>query len=207
LICRYTTASRREFPGDDECIPAKVSNMTVRAFENQSPRIAATAFVDPSALVIGDVEIGPDSSVWPMVLIRGDIHEIRIGARSNIQDGTIVHVTHASAFNPSGFPTHVGDDVTIGHQVILHGCTIKDRVLVGMGAVIMDGAVVEPDVVIGGGSLVPQGKLLESGFLYVGSPVRQVRKLKASELAFLKYSAGTYAELKERHRASLQEPD
>lgn len=180
-----------------------VTGMTIRIFDTHFPRIDTTAFVDPSALVIGDVEIGQDSSVWPMVVIRGDIHEIRIGARSNIQDGTIVHVTHASAFVPKGFPTYVGDDVTVGHQVILHGCTIKDRVLVGMGTVIMDGSVVESDVVIGGGSLVPQGKVLESGFLYVGSPVRQVRKLKDSELAFLKYSAKNYAELKERHRESL----
>ena len=173
--------------------------MTLRTFESFTPSIDDSAFVDSTALVIGQVVIGKDSSIWPYSVIRGDIHRIAIGARSSIQDGTIVHVTHDGPFNPGGFATTIGDDVTVGHKVMLHGCTIGDRVLIGMGAIIMDGAVVESNVVVGGGGLVPPGKRLESGFLYVGSPVRQIRMLSDKELAFFTYSAGKYVELKNRH--------
>lgn len=175
--------------------------MTLRTFESFTPSIADTAFVDNSALVIGQVVIGQDSSVWPYSVIRGDIHRIVIGARSNIQDGTIVHVTHDGPFNPGGFATTIGDDVTVGHKVMLHGCAIGDRVLIGMGSIIMDGVLVESNVVVGGGSLVPPGKRLESGFLYVGSPVKQIRKLSDKELSFFAYSAGKYVELKDRHKS------
>lgn len=176
--------------------------MTIETFENLTPQLADGVFVHASAVVIGDVHIGKDSSVWPMTVIRGDIHKIRIGERSSIQDGSVLHVTHAGPFNPDGFACQVGDDVTVGHKVMLHGCTIRDRVLVGMGAIIMDGAVVESDVVIGGGSLVPPGKVLESGYLYVGSPVKQARPLNEREKAFFLYSAGKYRELKDRYLAS-----
>ena len=174
--------------------------MAVRSFENHSPAIDASAFIDPTALVIGDVAVGGDSSVWPMAVIRGDIHQIRIGRRSSIQDGTVIHVTHAGPFNPGGFPTMIGDEVTVGHKVMLHGCVIGNRVLVGMGAIIMDGVIVESEVVIGGGSLVPPGKTLESGYLYVGSPVRQVRQLTDKELEYFAYTAGKYVELKDRYK-------
>ena len=177
--------------------------MSIRAFENHTPAIDNTAFVDPSAVVIGDVIIGRDSSVWPMAVIRGDIHRIRIGSRSSIQDGSVIHVTHAGPFNPDGFPTLIGDEVTIGHKVMLHGCVIGDRVLVGMGAILMDGVTVEPEVVIGGGSLIPPGKTLASGYLYVGSPAKQVRKLTDRELAYFSYTSGKYVELQQRHRQSL----
>ncbi|MBC52772.1 MAG: gamma carbonic anhydrase family protein [Gammaproteobacteria bacterium] len=173
--------------------------MTIQAFETHTPRLADGVFVDDSALVIGDVEIGADSSVWPMTVIRGDIHRIRIGERSSIQDGSVMHVTHAGPFNPDGYPCTVGNDVTVGHKVMLHGCTIHDRVLVGMGATVMDGAVVEADVIIGAGSLVPPGKTLESGYLYVGSPVKQARPLNDDEKSFFLYSAKKYKELKDRY--------
>jgi len=175
--------------------------MTLRSFESFTPAIASTAFVDSTALVIGQTCIGEDSSIWPFVVVRGDIHRISIGARSNIQDGTVIHVTHDGPFNPGGFPTTIGDDVTIGHKVMLHGCTIGDQVLIGMGAIVMDGAVVESQVVVGGGSLVPPGKRLESGFLYVGAPVKQMRRLTEREMAYFTYSAGKYVELKDRHMA------
>lgn len=178
--------------------------MAVRSFENHSPIIDSSAFIDPTALVLGDVVIGRDSSVWPMAVIRGDIHQIRIGNRSSIQDGTIIHVTHSGPFNPGGFPTQIGDEVTVGHKVMLHGCVIGNRVLVGMGAIIMDGVTVESEVVIGGGSLVPPGKTLASGYLYVGSPVKQVRKLTDKELEYFSYTAGKYVELKDRHRVAHQ---
>lgn len=175
--------------------------MAIETFEQITPLLSAGAFVHNSAVVIGDVHIGPDSSVWPMATIRGDIHQIRIGARSSIQDGAVLHVTHDGPFNPGGFPCVVGDDVTVGHKVMLHGCTIQSRVLIGMGTIVMDGAVVESEVVIGGGSLVPPGKRLESGFLYVGSPVKKIRELSEQEKSFFLYSAGKYRELKDRYLA------
>ncbi len=175
--------------------------MAIESFEQTTPLLSAGVFVHNSAVVIGDVHIGPDSSVWPMATIRGDIHQIRIGARSSIQDGAVLHVTHDGPFNPGGFPCVVGDDVTVGHKVMLHGCTIQNRVLIGMGTIVMDGAVVESEVVIGGGSLVPPGKRLESGFLYVGSPVKKIRELSEQEKSFFLYSAGKYRELKDRYLA------
>jgi carbonic anhydrase/acetyltransferase-like protein (isoleucine patch superfamily) len=177
--------------------------MSLRPFEGYTPNIDPTSFIDSTALIIGNVSAGPDSSFWPMVVVRGDIHQIRIGARSNIQDGTVIHVTHDGPFNPGGYGTVIGDDVTVGHKVMLHGCTIEDRALIGMGAIVMDGAVVESDVVVGAGSLVPPGKRLESGFLYVGSPVKQIRRLTDRELAYFNYSARKYVELKDRHLRSI----
>lgn len=173
--------------------------MALRDFEGISPTVDDRVFVDDSAIVIGDVHIGVDSSVWPTAVIRGDIHRIRIGSRSSIQDGTVIHVTHDGPHNPGGFSTSVGDDVTVGHRVTLHGCTIRDRVLVGMGAVVLDGADVGPDVVIAAGALVPPGKRLESGYLYVGAPARQARPLTEEELRFFTYSSGKYVELKDRY--------
>jgi len=175
--------------------------MAIRTFQNHSPRLAERAFVDRSAVVLGDVEIGADSSVWPLTVIRGDMHRIRIGARSSVQDGSVLHITHAGPFNPDGFPLLIGDEVTIGHKVMLHGCTLGNRILVGMGSTIMDGAIVEDEVIIGAGSLVPPGKRLESGYLYVGSPVKQARALTEKERAFFPYSASNYVKLKDQHLA------
>ena len=158
-------------------------------------------FVDRSAVVIGDVELGDDSSVWPFALIRGDMHRIRIGARTSVQDGSVLHITHAGPFNPDGIPLLLGADVTIVHKVTLHGCTLGNRILVGMGSIVMDGVVVEDEVVIGAGSLVPPGKRLESGYLYVGSPVKQARPLSDKEKAFFTYSAANYVKLKDLHIA------
>lgn len=176
--------------------------MTIRTFQEHNPLLGMRAFVDPSAVVIGDVELGDDCSVWPLAAIRGDMHRIRIGARTSIQDGSVLHITHAGPFNPDGYPLEIGDDVTVGHKVILHGCRIGNRVLVGMGAIVMDGAVVEDEVVIGAGSLVPPGKRLLSGHLYVGSPVKQARPLSDKERAFFTYSAANYVKLKDQHMAA-----
>src|SRR5690554_1276621 len=173
--------------------------MAVRSFEKHSPVLGERVFIDETAVVIGYVHIGADSSIWPMTVVRGDIHRIRIGERTSIQDGSVVHVTHDGPFSPGGFPCVVGDDVTVGHKVMLHGCTIHDRVLVGMGATVMDDVVVESDVIIGAGSLVPLGKRLESGYLYVGSPVKRIRELTEDEKAFFVYTAGKYCELKDRY--------
>ncbi|WP_315808546.1 gamma carbonic anhydrase family protein [Pseudomonas sp. C9-3] len=175
--------------------------MTIRSYQGKTPSLGERVFVDASAVIIGDVEIGADSSVWPLVVIRGDMHRIRIGARTSVQDGSVLHITHAGPFNPDGFPLTIGDEVTIGHKVLLHGCTIGSRILVGMGSIVMDGAVIEDEVILGAGSLVPPGKVLESGFLYVGSPVKKARPLTDKERAFFSYTAGNYVKLKDQHIA------
>lgn len=169
--------------------------MSIRSHRNKQPLVADDAYIDPSAVVIGDVEIGGQSSVWPLAVIRGDIHRIRIGKRTNVQDGCVLHVTHAGPYHADGFPLLIGDDVTVAHKVMLHGCTIGNRVLVGMAAVIMDGAVVESEVVIGAGTLVPPGKVLASGYLYLGNPARQVRPLTEKEMSFFNYTAKRYVDL------------
>ncbi|HWK53367.1 MAG TPA: gamma carbonic anhydrase family protein [Hyphomicrobiales bacterium] len=173
--------------------------MTIRSYLDHYPTLGERAFVDDSAVVIGYVSIGADSSLWPMAVARGDVHTIRIGARTNIQDGSILHCTSPDSTPPDGFALQIGDDVTVGHKAVLHGCTIGNRVLIGMGTIVMDGAVVEDDVVVGGGSVVTPGKRLEAGGLYVGSPARRVRDLRTEELAFLRYSAEHYVKLKDLH--------
>lgn len=175
--------------------------MTIRTFNDISPQIHPTAWVDETALVIGDVSIGEDSSVWPMSVVRGDVNTITIGNRTNIQDGSVLHVNHESPYNP-GSKLLIGDDVTVGHRVILHGCTIEDTCLIGMAAVIMDDVVVGEGCVIGAGALIPQGKILEPGCLYVGSPAKRVRKLDDDVLEQLKYSAQHYVQNKNNHRNS-----
>ncbi|MCL4409171.1 MAG: gamma carbonic anhydrase family protein [Gammaproteobacteria bacterium] len=172
-----------------------------RPFKGKSPVLGEGAYVDSSAVIVGDIEIGADSSIWPLVAARGDVNHIRIGARTNVQDGSILHVTRTGPDDPTGFPLYIGDDVTVGHQVMLHGCTVGSRILIGMAAVIMDGAIVEDDVIIGGGSLVPPGKRLESGFLYVGSPVKKTRPLTNEERSFLVKSAANYVLLKNDYLA------
>jgi carbonic anhydrase/acetyltransferase-like protein (isoleucine patch superfamily) len=173
----------------------------IRPFKQSHPQIATSAWVDDSAVVIGDVTIGDDSNVWPMTVIRGDVNCITIGKRSNIQDGSVLHVTHAGK-HYDGSPLVIGDDVTVGHKVILHACTIGNRCLIGMGAIIMDKTVVEDDVIIGAGSLIAESKTLQSGYLYLGSPAKKIRQLTERELKFLRYSAEHYVELANEHRAS-----
>ncbi|HGJ5854628.1 gamma carbonic anhydrase family protein [Arsenophonus nasoniae] len=164
----------------------------IRPYLHLKPIIGNSVFIDPTAVVIGDVHISDNVSVWPLTVIRGDVNYISIGARTNIQDGSVLHVTHENKLNPQGYPLIIGEDVTIGHKVMLHGCTIGNRILVGMGSIILDGAKVDDDVVIGAGSLVTQGKKLESGYLYIGSPVKQIRKLTSEELKGLILSAANY---------------
>lgn len=170
--------------------------MTIRNYKDTSPSIDPTAYIDEAGLVIGDVFIGADSSVWPFAVVRGDVNRIRIGARSNIQDGTVVHVTHPYSEHPEGFAVTIGDDVTIGHNVTVHGCSIEDRCLVGIGATILDGAVLQPEVFLAAGSLVPEGTVLEGGFLWMGAPVKKKRELTEDELRWFGYSAKHYVSLK-----------
>ena len=172
----------------------------IRSYCGIDPTIPASAFVDETALVLGEVTLGEDVSIWPMAVLRGDVNRIEVGPRTNIQDATVVHVAHDGPFCPGGIPTQIGADVTVGHRAVVHACTVGDRVLVGMGAVIMDGASVGDDAIVGANALVPPGKVLEGGYLYVGSPVKAARPLTDREREHLRYSAAHYVRLAARHR-------
>ena len=174
----------------------------IRTFEGITPVIGASTFIDETAVVIGNVTIGEESSVWPTTVIRGDVNRITIGDRTSIQDGSVLHVNHDADYNPGGDPLSVGSGVTVGHKVMLHGCNIEDRCLIGMSSTILDKVVVESNTIIGAGSLVSPGKVLEGGYLYVGVPARQIRRLTDEELAYLDYAADFYAQLKSRHRVT-----
>jgi len=172
----------------------------VRSFRGKDPQIAAAAWIDASAIVVGDVTVGPRASIWPLCVIRGDVHRIEIGADTNIQDGTVLHVSHDSRFLPGGAPVIIHDQVTVGHQAVLHGCEIRDHCLIGIGARVLDRAVLEPRTMVGAGSLVPPGKVLESGYLWVGTPVKRIRSLKDQEIEYLDYVAEHYIRLADGHR-------
>lgn len=170
--------------------------MSIRSYQGTAPLIAPTAYIDPQAAVIGDVWIGADSSIWPMCSVRADVNIIRIGSRTNIQDGSVIHVTHPYPDAPQGYGVIIGDDVTVGHRVILHGCTVESRCLIGMGSLILDGAVLHTGVFLGAGSLVTEGKELEGGYLWIGRPAKRMRELRPAEKAWFDYSAQHYVTLK-----------
>lgn len=173
----------------------------IRPYQSIVPHIDASAYVDPAAVVIGAVQVGADSSVWPGAVIRGDVNHIHIGARTSIQDCSVLHVTHKRASLPEGWPLIIGNDVTIGHNVTLHGCHLHNRILVGIGSIVLDGVVIEDDVMLGAGTLVPPGKVLQSGHLYLGSPCKQVRALSEDEIAMLPYQADHYVKIKNHYLA------
>ena len=174
--------------------------MTIETYNSITPEINATAYIAEQALVIGDVSIGADSSVWPFTVARGDVNQIRIGNNTNIQDNSVLHVTHAGPENPlgnhEGFALTIGNNITVGHQCVLHGCSIEDSCLIGMGSIIMDGAIVGSQTIVGAGSLITPGTELEPGYLWIGRPARRVRKLTGEEIEYLKYSAEHYVRLK-----------
>lgn len=172
----------------------------IRSFGGKRPQIADDAWVDETAVVIGDVTVGARSSIWPLCVVRGDIHRIEIGSGTNIQDGSVLHVSHDSRFMPGGAPLIIKDRVTVGHQVVLHGCEIRDLCLIGIGSRLLDRAVLEPRTMVGAGSLVPPGKVLEGGYLWVGTPVKRIRPLKDRELEYLEYVGGNYTRLADEHR-------
>lgn len=173
---------------------------TIRPYRDILPTLGERVYVDPAACVIGDVVLGDDVSIWPFTVVRGDVNFIRIGARSNIQDGTVVHVSHDGPHAKlGGFATVIGEDVTIGHKAIIHACRIEDAVLVGMGATVMDGAVVQKHAFVGAGALVAPGKVVGSGEMWLGSPARFARKLSDAEIEALYYSAGHYVRLKDAY--------
>jgi carbonic anhydrase/acetyltransferase-like protein (isoleucine patch superfamily) len=166
----------------------------IRAWGGKTPRLADSVWVADGAVIIGDVEIGPESSVWFGAVVRGDVNHIRIGARTNLQDESVLHVTSGT------HPTLVGDDVTLGHRATLHGCTVKDRCLVGIGATVMDGAVVGEDAMVAAGSLVPPGMVVPPGMLALGSPAKVKRQLTREEIEYLRKSAANYAGYAEQYR-------
>ena len=171
----------------------------IQTFQNKTPQLAHNSYVHESAIIIGEVTIGENSSVWPSTVIRGDVNFIRIGKNSNIQDLSMLHVNHKSSEDPDGSPLIIGDNVTIGHTVILHGCCIEDECLIGMGSIIMDKVIVQKHVLLAAGSLVPEGKVLESGYLYVGRPAKKIRALTQQEIADLLASDNNYVQLKNQY--------
>lgn len=173
--------------------------MNIRTYRNIAPVLGARVYVDPAAIVIGRVRIGDDASIWPAAVVRGDVHSIEIGARTSIQDGSVLHVTHDGPYSPGGRSLIIGSDVTVGHRVTLHACTIGNKCLVGMGSVVLDAVMIEDLVMVGAGSVVPPGKRLETRNLYVGSPARKVRELTQPEVDFFSYSATHYVQLKNEY--------
>lgn len=165
----------------------------IRPFKDISPQIAKSAYIDESAVVIGDVKVGEDSSIWCTCVLRGDVNSITVGQRTNVQDGSILHVTHKNPLkHPEGYPLTIGNEVTVAHHVSLHGCTLEDQCFVGMGSIVMDGAVVQTQSMIGAGTLVPPGKVIETGWLYIGSPAKKFRELTEEEMNSFSKLADNY---------------
>ena len=173
----------------------------LRSFKGIVPRLGARVYVDPAATLIGDVALGDDASIWPGAVARGDVHYIRIGERSNVQDGAVIHVTHDGPYSPGGFPTIIGNDVTIGHGAVVHACTIEDCCLIGMHATVLDGATVKKYGFVGAGAVVSPGKVVGERELWLGNPARLVRLLTDSQIEQLHYSAQNYVRLKDTYLA------
>lgn len=173
--------------------------MSIEKFNGLLPKIGQSVFIHDSAVVIGDVSIGNNVSIWPTTVVRGDVESIVIGDDTNVQDGSVLHVTHYGKFTDKGYPLKIGKGVTIGHRAIVHACSIGNFCLIGMGAIIMDNAIIEDFVMLGAGALVPSGKTLESGNLYIGAPAKLVRPLTESEKEFLVYSSQHYVALKNNY--------
>jgi len=174
--------------------------MPIHDFADQHPVIHPSAWLHDTALVIGNVQIGADSSLWPYVVARGDVNRIRIGEQTNIQDHCVLHVSHDGPMHPGGADLLIGNSVTVGHGAVLHGCHVMNHCLIGMRATILDGAVIQPLTIVGAGALVPPGKELESGYLWLGSPVRRARALTEAEIDNIAYSAQHYVKLKGRYQ-------
>ena len=185
--------------------PGGARGASVRALEGVgAPRVDPAAFVAPGAAVVGDVRVGARSSVWYGCVVRGDVNRVEIGADSNVQDGTVIHVAKTN-LKGDDLPTVIGDRVTIGHCALLHACRLEDESFVGMRATVLDGAVVESGAMVAAGALVTAGKRVPSGELWAGSPAKFFRKLKPEEVAFFRTSAEKYAELGQRHKGGLSD--
>ena len=179
--------------------------MSIRSFNNALPTIGKATYIDKSAIIIGDVTLADNVSVWPTAVIRGDVASINIGSDTNIQDGAVLHVSHAGEYATEKAPLKIGKGVTIGHRAVVHACTIGDYCLIGIGAIILDNAILDDYVMLGAGALVPSGKVLESGYLYIGSPAKKTRPLSMTEKEFLQYSSAHYVKLKDEYLVSEAE--
>jgi carbonic anhydrase/acetyltransferase-like protein (isoleucine patch superfamily) len=177
--------------------------MPIRPYQGQMPRLGQRVYVDIGAHLIGDVELGDDVSLWPGVVVRGDVNYIRIGARTNVQDGSIIHVSHDGPYTrPGGYPTIIGADVTIGHGAIVHACVIEDACLIGMHATVLDGATVKKHGFVGAGAVIPPGKTVGERELWLGNPAKLVRVLSDRDVESLYYSSTHYVKLKDRYLES-----
>jgi carbonic anhydrase/acetyltransferase-like protein (isoleucine patch superfamily) len=181
--------------------PGRLAMSSIRSFHGFTPELPPTAYVDPAAHVIGHVHLGADASIWPAAVVRADMHPIRIGERTNVQDGALLHVTHDSQYTLGGFALTIGSDVTIGHGAVLHGCTVQDACLIGMHATIMDGTLVKRHALVGAGAVVTQGRVVGEGELWLGNPARCVRLLSSDEIQQIYYAARQYVKLKSQYLA------
>jgi carbonic anhydrase/acetyltransferase-like protein (isoleucine patch superfamily) len=177
---------------------------SIRSFHGFSPDVSPSAYIDPAAHVIGHVKVGHDSSIWPTAVVRGDAHLIRIGERTNIQDGALLHVTHDTQYTLGGFALTIGSDVTIGHGAALHGCTVQDAAFIGMNATILDGTLIKRHAFVGAGAVVPQGRIVGEGELWLGNPARCVRLLSSDEVQQIYYAARQYVKLKSHYLAPVR---
>lgn len=177
--------------------------MAIRNFQDQTPKLGQGVYIDDSAVVIGRVLLADDVSVWPMAVLRGDVEHIEVGAGSNVQDGAVLHVSHAGDYSAQGHGLTIGRGVTIGHRAVIHGCKIGNHCLIGIGAIVMDGAELDDYVMLGAGALVPPGKKLAGGHLYVGVPAKASRPLSDNEKAFLAYSSQHYIRLKNHYLSGM----
>lgn len=177
--------------------------VTILPFHGKTPTIHDSAFIAPGTQIIGDVEIGPDSSVWYNCVLRGDVNRIVIGARSNIQDGTVIHCDGPDADHPHGYPTLIGDDVLVGHMVMLHGCTLADRAFVGLSATVMNGCVIESDGMLAAGAILSPGKAIGERQLWMGRPAKYARDLTDAALADMQAGVARYVENGRLHTAAL----
>lgn len=185
-----------------------MSDLDIRSFEGKIAKVSDEAYVDKTACLIGDVTIGKESSIWPMAVLRGDVNFIKIGERTNIQDGSVLHVTDANEFNGFvGKALVIGDGITIGHRACLHGCTLQDGCFIGMGATVMDGAVVESGAMVAAGALVSENKVIEAGWLYAGVPAKKLRQLSETEKIFIANAADKYVKFSKELAANSDSRD
>jgi carbonic anhydrase/acetyltransferase-like protein (isoleucine patch superfamily) len=173
-------------------------------FGGKAPRIDPTAFVAAGAVLIGDIEVGPEASIWYNCVLRGDVNHIRIGARTNIQDGTVLHVDSPRPASPSGLPTIIGEDVLIGHMAMVHGCILHDRAFVGLGAIVMDGCEIEGGGMLAAGALLTPGRRIPSAQLWAGRPAKYVRDLSEEEIAGQQAGVDHYVALARLHAAAVR---
>lgn len=182
---------------------ARYPDATILPLDGKVPRIHETAFIAPGCRIIGDVEIGPEASIWYNCVLRGDVNTIRIGARSNIQDGTVIHCDSPDPRHPAGFPTIIGDDVLVGHMAMIHGCVLEDRAFVGLGAIVMNGAHVESDGMLAAGAMLTPGKRIGARQLWGGRPAAFMRDLTEAALADMQLAVAHYVRNGQRHKAAL----